>query len=129
MANGKTIKVPPMLLKELFERLWRRSKELKHEEKAVVAADPYMQEGRENQNAELADDTIEDIEKTIQTVRLDLIQSARLEIRKALAKMKIGTYGMCEVCKRPIDIARLKAFPQATMCLKCSKEAEGERKK
>lgn len=124
MADLKSMIVPPTIFKELLNKLWKRNRELKKEEKLVKEADPYMQEGRDNQNAELTDDTVEDVEKTINAARLDLIQTAGLEIRKALAKVRIGTYGFCEMCKKPIDIARLKAFPQATTCFGCSKKSE-----
>lgn len=49
------------------------------------------------------------------------------EIEAALKKIKDGTYGRCERCKKPIDPARLEAKPQAVYCLKC--EAEIEKKK
>lgn len=40
-------------------------------------------------------------------------------INKALDKIKNGTYGQCENCKEPMDIRRLEAMPEATLCLKC----------
>lgn len=49
------------------------------------------------------------------------------EIEAALKKIKNGTYGKCENCKKAIDPARLEAKPQAVYCLKC--EAEIEKKK
>ena len=126
MANLKSVIIPPTMLRELVLKLWKRSRELKNEEEIVTKSDPYMQPGRVKENAEFTDDTVEDIEKTIQQARLNIIQAARLEIRKALAKVRIGTYGICETCKSPIDLSRLKAFPQATKCLDCSRKAEDE---
>lgn len=44
-------------------------------------------------------------------------------IDKALAKMEDGTYGLCANCGEPpqsIELKRLKAFPEAETCLKCS---------
>ena len=46
------------------------------------------------------------------------------EIEFALKKMKKGTYGFCERCKKPIDPKRLEAKPQAVYCLKCEREIE-----
>jgi RNA polymerase-binding transcription factor DksA len=122
MADLKKVIVPPVILKDLVSKLWKRSGELKKEEELVRKSDPYLQEERSD-SSELADTAAGDVEKNIQDARLNLIQSARLEIRKALAKVKIGTYGICEVCKKPIDIARLKAFPQATKCFECSQKS------
>jgi len=124
MANRNPMLVPPILFRDLVLRLWKRSKELKKEEDMVKESDPLMQAERSDVS-ESTDTVSGDVEKTIQEARLDLIQAARLEIRKALAKVRIGTYGMCETCKGPIDLARLKVFPQATACFDCSSKAKG----
>ncbi len=47
------------------------------------------------------------------------------EIEKALSKLKKGTYGICERCKKKIEIRRLEAKPQSIYCLKCEGEIEG----
>ncbi len=49
--------------------------------------------------------------------RLDSIDAAL----EAIAR---GTYGICERCGNPIDPARLEAFPEARLCLKCQEEVE-----
>jgi RNA polymerase-binding protein DksA len=36
---------------------------------------------------------------------------------RALQRLDEGTYGLCEVCGRPIGKARMQAFPRATLCL------------
>jgi DnaK suppressor protein len=41
------------------------------------------------------------------------------EIDHALAKIKAGTYGLCENCGQPIPKARLKAIPHARLCVAC----------
>ena len=41
------------------------------------------------------------------------------EVDLALAKIKKGTYGLCEACHQEIDQARLKAMPTARWCLSC----------
>ena len=46
------------------------------------------------------------------------------EIEDALSKMKKGTYGICDRCKKPIDPKRLEVKPQAIYCLKCEREIE-----
>lgn len=39
---------------------------------------------------------------------------------KALKRMDEGKYGVCEVCKGPIEHGRLEAFPAATTCVEHS---------
>ena len=48
------------------------------------------------------------------------------EIDYALAKMKKGTYGICESCGDEIPIERLKVLPFARYCLECQEEMERE---
>jgi DnaK suppressor protein len=43
----------------------------------------------------------------------DLLQ----KIEKAIARMDEGTYGICERCDKPIEKARLKALPYASLCI------------
>ena len=41
------------------------------------------------------------------------------EIDRALRKIDLGTYGICEKCETPIPKARLKALPYAALCVGC----------
>jgi DnaK suppressor protein len=45
------------------------------------------------------------------------------KIDRALERIGQGTYGLCERCGRPIEKARIKALPYATLCIK-DKQAE-----
>ena len=47
-----------------------------------------------------------------------------IQMRKALARVKIGSYGICENCSKMIDTDRLVIFPEATLCISCEKKAE-----
>jgi DnaK suppressor protein len=46
------------------------------------------------------------------------------QIDRALARMKQGTYGICENCQCKIPIARLNALPYSTTCIECQREME-----
>ena len=41
------------------------------------------------------------------------------EIDAALARLEAGTYGTCERCGRPIEVARLEARPTARTHVAC----------
>ncbi|MDQ4005425.1 MAG: TraR/DksA family transcriptional regulator [Actinomycetota bacterium] len=45
------------------------------------------------------------------------------KIDHALRRIDEGTYGLCERCGRPIEKARIKALPYATLCIR-DKQAE-----
>ncbi len=58
--------------------------------------------------------------------RESLIQ--RLEmLARAEEKVRKGTYGLCEACGKPIPPARLRALPEAILCIACA-EAEEQRR-
>jgi DnaK suppressor protein len=38
---------------------------------------------------------------------------------QALRRMTEGTYGICEDCKKPIPLGRLRALPHARQCVRC----------
>lgn len=46
------------------------------------------------------------------------------EIDVALAKIKNGSYGVCEMCEDTINMARLKAKPTASLCIACKEISE-----
>jgi DnaK suppressor protein len=46
-------------------------------------------------------------------------QAAIEEIDLALAKIKDGTYGVCEQCHNTIPKERLRALPYAALCVQC----------
>jgi RNA polymerase-binding protein DksA len=50
----------------------------------------------------------------------DLIE----QIDRALSRIDDGSYGSCERCGQPIDAARLKALPHASLCLDCKRREE-----
>ncbi|MCL4389819.1 MAG: TraR/DksA C4-type zinc finger protein [Patescibacteria group bacterium] len=47
-----------------------------------------------------------------------------VQTRKAMTKIKVGKYGICESCGKMIDTDRLAAMPTATLCLTCEKKRE-----
>ena len=84
----------------------------------MCSSDLYMQPGRADGNAEAMDEAIlEDSLKNTNDTRLGLIKMARMQVKRALAFLKIGRYGVCEICGKPIDKARLEAYPEATKCV------------
>src|SRR5687768_406586 len=46
------------------------------------------------------------------------------QIDRAVSRIDDRSYGTCERCGRPIDAARLKALPHASLCLDCKRREE-----
>lgn len=99
-------------------KLNKKEKDLQKEQNLLLREDPYSQAGRTEDNTDYIDETaIEDIPKEISDVRMGLVKSALVGVKRALAAIKIGKYGVCEICGKPIDRARLEAYPEVTTCL------------
>jgi DnaK suppressor protein len=59
------------------------------------------------------------------TSQLAELESRELsQIERALARLKQGTYGVCEGCGKKILVARLNALPFTTTCIGCQREME-----
>ena len=46
------------------------------------------------------------------------------QVERAINRIDEGTYGQCERCGNSIPIARLEAFPAATLCVSCKQRQE-----
>jgi len=41
------------------------------------------------------------------------------EVEHAIKKYEAGIYDICDICGNTIELARLEALPQASLCLQC----------
>lgn len=58
-------------------------------------------------------------------VKSNLVSKQIVEFRKALTRIKLGKFGICESCGKMIDTDRLAVTPQTTVCIECEREREG----
>jgi DnaK suppressor protein len=63
-----------------------------------------------------------ELDLTVRTIA----ESRLSQVEEALERQRAGTYGICENCDRPIDPERLRARPEATLCIDCQRELEGD---
>jgi RNA polymerase-binding transcription factor DksA len=115
-------KLSKNFLDAIKDKLTKREKTLEDTEKLLESEDPYLESGRTSDNADLEDDTNEDIFKTNVETRKNAAVAMKLQVKKALGRLHSGKYGTCEVCGNAIDKARLEAYPEATTCLECSED-------
>lgn len=112
-------------IKKLKAVLLKKKVDIAHEQKILTEEDPYLKEGRAEDNSEAMDEAIlEDAKKNeIDALQSDLSETAE-NVDKALGAIEKGTYGTCEVCGNPIDRARLKAIPETTLCFDCAEKRQ-----
>jgi DnaK suppressor protein len=51
------------------------------------------------------------------------LQDALAEVDRALEKVELGTFGVCENCGNEIPTARLEAMPTSRLCMDCASSA------
>ncbi len=50
------------------------------------------------------------------------------KIEKALRKIEDGSFGTCEECEEEIQVKRLEARPETTLCIRCKEDQERHEK-
>lgn len=59
---------------------------------------------------------------------IEMVDRERMRrISSALRRMEQGDYGICQICGAPIGEERLKAKPDALLCIECKERREAER--
>jgi DnaK suppressor protein len=86
--------------------------------RARDGAESFVPRAAESEG-DLIDSASADAEAEFQ-VRLRQTDARLLKaIEDALARMRAGTFGICETCKQPISRARLEAVPWTRHCRDC----------
>lgn len=122
--NNTPPKFPANILDPVSNMLKSRLATLEKRKKSISKEDPFRDLDRVNDNA------APDIEADEQfghartsAIKLE-IGRATIQIRKALTRIKVGKYGICEVCGQMIDTDRLMIYPEATLCAKDAAKKE-----
>ncbi|MEK9201331.1 MAG: TraR/DksA C4-type zinc finger protein [Patescibacteria group bacterium] len=125
MANEKqTVKYPANVLGPVKNFLQSRLGGLEKRKKEIVSEDPYVDKVRRTENAAIDAEAAEKVgHMQVFAIRKSLDRSI-IQIRKALARIKFGKYGVCESCGKMIDTDRLMVMPETTVCINCEKRRE-----
>jgi RNA polymerase-binding transcription factor DksA len=124
MAKGY---FPNQFVQNVKRKLLKKDAQLAETQQELVYEDPYLQPGRTVGNAEIMDEAQEDIGKHTMDAQRGIVEGIRHQVSKALAAIKIGRYGTCEICGNKIDPARLKVYPEATTCIECATDISQEK--
>jgi len=108
-------------LHSLRERLEHRRRTLVERSRSAEAG---IEEIRSEREIEFADEAqSEEAQQRLDSLeRTELVELARIDA--ALERMEAGQYGVCRVCREPIDPKRLAAVPLALECSLCAGERE-----
>ena len=86
-------------------------------------SDPFKDSNRASDNS-LESDVDEQIGHYDVSVKAKFLAKQIVQFRKALSRLKIGKYGICEKCGKMIDTDRLAVGPETTVCITCSREMD-----
>ncbi|MBJ7594013.1 MAG: TraR/DksA C4-type zinc finger protein [Candidatus Dormibacteraeota bacterium] len=64
-----------------------------------------------------AEQATETLERELDLGVLQSVESELTEVQAGLERVEAGTYGICEICKKPIAEGRLEAMPAARYCV------------
>ncbi len=98
-----------MMSKELSEKL------------GIIGGGEESQQGGDSGVAAFSSDRDEIHSRVTQIEMGELLQ-----VERALARIRTGTYGLCECCESKIPIGRLNALLFTVLCINCQRDLEEE---
>jgi RNA polymerase-binding transcription factor DksA len=117
------ISFPQRLISPIKHFLESELLKSKRAKKNLKKEDPFSDEKRVLENS-FEEDLDEQIGHFETEVKAKFLNKRIVQLRKALTRIKLGKYGLCESCTKMIDTDRLAINPSATTCVKCEKEKE-----
>lgn len=122
--NPNVVKFPASVVAPVGKFLRGRLKLLERRKKVIEKEDPFLDTSRVIDNASPDTDAAEQFGHARVSAIKGQLERKIVQTKKALARVKIGKYGICEDCGKMIDTDRLMAYPEATFCVKCEAKRE-----
>lgn len=129
MASKKTkstkgVTYPKEVVAPVKKYLGQKLSELEKRKKSLSTEDPFNDSSRLNDNAAIDADAAEQFGHMRVKALKNTLDRTIIQVRKAMARIKIGKYGVCERCGKFIDTDRLMIMPETTLCVACEKKRE-----
>jgi RNA polymerase-binding transcription factor DksA len=118
------IKFPSSVLAPVGDLLKNTLSKLERRKRVVTREDPFLDTDRVNDNAATDIEADEQFGHARVSAIKQEIDRMIVQTKKALSRVKIGKYGLCEDCGNLIDTDRLMVYPEATLCASCQKKKE-----
>jgi len=125
----QVVRFPSWVLKPIKDYLLNEEKRLKRQKKSLTKEDPFSDTDRVDNNAAVDTEVAEQMgHERVQAIKLE-VDKGLINIRKALTRIKVGSYGTCARCGKLIDTDRLAINPTAEYCVECGKKMESAKLK
>jgi DnaK suppressor protein len=113
------VNFPQNLIEPIKNFLHLEEAKLSKRKNQLDREDPFKDPSRISDNAAIDTEASEQFGHTnVEGLKRET-EKKLIQIRKALSRIKIGKYGVCEKCSQMIDTDRLMVFPEATVCVDC----------
>jgi DnaK suppressor protein len=91
---------------------------------AAELAQWHTPAGDAERTADVADEGVQLADHEMKLAIETTLKCQVQDVKHALHKIAVGTYGLCDACGEAIPWERLTARPQATLCLACKVKQE-----
>ncbi len=118
-----SLHIPAKLLSPIGVFLRNQLKAIEKRRASIEREDPFVSGRTENFASPDTSAAEQFGHARIEAVRHELDKKI-VQMRKALTRVKVGNYGICEDCGSMIDTDRLVVYPEATFCIKCESKKE-----
>ncbi|PJE68558.1 hypothetical protein COU96_03220 [Candidatus Shapirobacteria bacterium CG10_big_fil_rev_8_21_14_0_10_38_14] len=120
--KNRPIRFPGNILKPIGAFLSHEIKRLEKRKKSLSKRDPFKDVSRVIDNAASDTDAAEQVGHAQVAAMKKQTDRRLIQIKKALTRIKLGKYGICERCGKMIDTDRLVVMPEATVCIDCERK-------
>jgi DnaK suppressor protein len=63
-----------------------------------------------------------DAEEQVLSAQKDTVRLVLGQVEAAVARVRDGSYGLCQGCSRPIPVERLEILPYTPFCVSCPRD-------
>lgn len=124
--KGDRISFPARVVAPVAAFLSERLRDLQKRKKDIEEEDPFKDTARIIDNASPDTEAMEQFgHARTSAIRQQLARNI-IQTRKALSRIRIGKYGICEECGEMIDTERLMIYPETTLCARDAAKKEGK---
>lgn len=115
---------PKAILNPIKKFLHMEEEKLSNRKKELEKEDPFNDSRRLSDNAAPDTEAAEQFDHARVEAMKKEVDRRIIDVRKAMTRIKIGKYGICDSCGKMIDTDRLMIKPEASLCITCEKKKE-----
>lgn len=124
--SSGALQIPANLLRPVGSFLRNQLKILERRKSEIERDDPFSS-GRADSIASPDAGAAEQFGRARAEALKKEMDKRIIQVRKALARVRVGSYGICEECGNMIDTDRLVIFAEAAYCVSCERKREKKR--